>query len=117
MLIGELAEKAGVSKDTIRHYDELKLLVVGERVAGSRRYREFLEENIGRVQMIRSAKLMGFTLNDVKKMMTQYDSGQLSDQEVFELLEEQLQLVRGKMDELRQIELRISEKLAKMKQK
>ena len=36
MLIGELAKAARVSKDTIRHYDALGLLITSERQAGSR---------------------------------------------------------------------------------
>jgi len=111
MLIGELAEKAGVSKDTIRHYDELNLLLVGERQVGSRIYREFSEDNITRIQMIRGAKSMGFTLAEVQKMTNDYDSGKLSDQQVFEILSDQLALIRGKISELQGVEQQLLNKL------
>lgn len=115
MLIGELAKKSGVSKDTIRHYDELDLLVAGERIAGSRVYREYAEENVSRIQMIKSAKNMGFALSDLQKMVSDYDAGILSDADVVILLRERLQLVREKIASLRETEFMLTNKLKSYK--
>lgn len=115
MLIGELAKKAGVSKDTIRHYDDLNLLVAGERVAGSRVYREYGEDNVSRIQMIKSAKDMGFTLSNLQKMTRDYDAGKMSDTDVVVLLQEQLSLVRAKIASLKKTEFTLEEKLKNYK--
>lgn len=115
MLIGELAKAAGVSKDTVRHYDELGLLLAGERIAGSRIYREYSNENITRIKMIRSAKEMGFTLSEVRKLTQDYDRGKMSDTQVIELLEEKLKVIRGKISALRQIEDLVQGKLNSLK--
>lgn len=115
MLIGELAKKAGVSKDTIRHYDDLNLLVAGERLAGSRVYREYGEDNVSRIQMIKSAKGMGFTLSNLQKMTRDYDAGKMSDTDVVVLLQEQLSLVRAKIASLKKTEFTLEEKLKNYK--
>ena len=44
MLIGELAEVSGLSKDTIRFYEKIGLIQAGDRIAGTRRYKEFSEQ-------------------------------------------------------------------------
>jgi MerR family Zn(II)-responsive transcriptional regulator of zntA len=111
MLIGELAKRANVSKDTIRYYEELNLLVSGDRVAGSRIYREYNEENISRIQMIKSAKDMGFTLSELQKLIDDYDSGKMSDSDVVKLLREQLQLVEDKITSLKKTESVLLNKL------
>ena len=112
MLIGELARACGVSKDTVRHYDELKLLVAGERQAGSRVYREYDQSNVSRIQMIRAGKSMGFSLAEMQALIHEYDGGQMDDAEVVRLLEERLELVRERIALLRQTEALLQEKLA-----
>lgn len=112
MLIGELAKAAGVSKDTIRHYDNLTLLKVGERHAGSRIYREYSPENVSRIQMIRASKDMGFTLSEVQKLSHAYDAGNLSDDDVKLILVKNLKLVQDKI-----VALKHTEKLLKSKLK
>ena len=65
MLISELAKATGTTKDTIRHYDQLGLLLSTERQAGSRRYKDFSRDNLERIELIRLAKYIGFTLNEI----------------------------------------------------
>jgi DNA-binding transcriptional MerR regulator len=45
MLIGELAKASGTTKDTIRYYDQLGLLITAECRADSRTHKEFSEDN------------------------------------------------------------------------
>jgi predicted site-specific integrase-resolvase len=55
--IGQLAERAGVSADTIRHYDRLGLLPKTSRSAGG--YRLFPPAVVQRVLLIRDAVRVG----------------------------------------------------------
>ncbi|MEL6903398.1 MAG: MerR family transcriptional regulator, partial [Cyanobacteria bacterium J06606_4] len=66
MLIGELAKQSNLSKDTIRFYEKIGLLSAGERRAGSRVYKEFPPHTLMRLQLIRQAKKLGFTLSEIK---------------------------------------------------
>jgi DNA-binding transcriptional MerR regulator len=77
--VGELAEAAGVSPDTLRHY-ERKGLLRPER--SSNGYREYPERALERVRMIRQALLVGFTLDELSKVFRVFDRGGAPCQEV-----------------------------------
>ena len=78
LLIGALAKQANTTKDTIRHYDELGLMKSRKRQAGSRLYTEFYPECIERIEIIRNAKAVGFSLNEIKDCLNDYYDGNLS---------------------------------------
>ena len=76
-LIGTLAAQANTTKDTIRHYDQLGLLKSRKRQAGSRLYTEFHPECVERIELIKSAQAIGFTLTEIKDSLNDYYDGQL----------------------------------------
>lgn len=112
MLIGVLAKKAGVSKDTIRHYNDLGLLIVRKRNAGTRLYSDFPEDNISRIQMIKNGKSFGITLSEMKPLIEAYDNQEMSEQDIVHLLEEKVQLVRNKILGLKKVEALLLQKLS-----
>ncbi len=75
LLIGELAAKANTTKDTVRHYEQLGLLKSRKRQAGSRLYTEFHPECIERIELIKSAQAIGFTLTEIKNSLNDYYDG------------------------------------------
>ena len=77
LLIGTLAAQANTTKDTIRHYDQLGLLKSRKRQAGSRLYTEFHPECVERIELIKSAQAIGFTLTEIKDSLNDYYYGQL----------------------------------------
>ena len=77
LLIGTLAAQANTTKDTIRHYDQLGLLKSHKRQAGSRLYTEFHPECVERIELIKSAQAIGFTLTEIKDSLNDYYDGQL----------------------------------------
>ena len=115
MLIGELAKASGTTKDTIRHYDQLGLLISAERQAGSRTYKEYSEDNLERLEMIRLAKYMGFTLNQIAQQTEKYYQGGLTLQEQIAMLESRLEDVKNKLQEMQQVEQYLTLKIARMK--
>lgn len=70
--IGEVAERAGVNVSAIRFYERNGLLPKAERVSGQRR---FGEETVQRLQVIGIAQRAGFTLDEVKALLTSTDRG------------------------------------------
>lgn len=112
MLIGALAKRSGVSKDTIRHYNDLGLLIVRKRDAGTRTYWDYPEENISRIQMIKDGKSFGITLTEMKPLIEAYDNQEMSEQDIVTLLEEKVQLVRSKILNLKNMEMLLLRKLA-----
>jgi MerR family mercuric resistance operon transcriptional regulator len=66
--IGEVAQRAGVSVDTIRYYEKRKLLPPSPRSEGG--FRLFAVETIERVRFIKQAQEMGFSLDEIRTLLT-----------------------------------------------
>ena len=65
--IGDLAEAAGVTPDTLRYYERRGLLQPsGRRASG---YREYPPEAVGVVRFVKHAQALGFTLGEVEDLM------------------------------------------------
>ncbi|OUR69903.1 hypothetical protein A9Q73_01200 [Bermanella sp. 47_1433_sub80_T6] len=103
MLIGELAKQSNTTKDTIRHYDELGLLISSQRQAGSRLYKEYSTENLERIEMIRLAKFMGFTLGEVAQQIEAYYAGDISTDQQVAMLQARMEDVQSKIDNLQTV--------------
>jgi DNA-binding transcriptional MerR regulator len=71
--IGEVAERAGVSADSIRHYERLSLLPAADRTDGG--YRLFPPAAVERVQLIRSAVRVGFSLRQLAAFLGERQAG------------------------------------------
>lgn len=67
MHIGELAERAKMSLRTIRHYDEVGLLVPSGRTTGG--FRVYTDEDLERLLVIRRMKPLGFTLDEMAELL------------------------------------------------
>ncbi len=65
--IGTLARSAGVGVDTIRYYEREGLLPPPRRRASG--YRDYDPIAIDRLQFIRRAKALGFTLADIRDLL------------------------------------------------
>ena len=94
LLIGALAAQANTTKDTIRHYDQLGLLKSRKRQAGSRLYTEFHPECVERIELIKSAQAIGFTLTEIKDSLNDYYDGQLDIDLQLSLTEQKLAQVK-----------------------
>lgn len=65
--IGELAQRAGVAIDTIRYYERDGLLAPTERSAAG--YRRYDDTGLKRLNFIRRAKALGFSLDDIRGLL------------------------------------------------
>jgi len=101
LLIGELAAKANTTKDTVRHYEQLGLLKSRKRQAGSRLYTEFHPECIERIELIKSAQAIGFTLTEIKNSLNDYYDGHLD-------IDSQLLLTQQKLEQVKKQQTNIS---------
>lgn len=66
--VGQLAEVTGLSKVTIRYYERCQLLPKAARQASG--YRMYPGSILSRIRFIKNAKLVGFTLPEIKKLLT-----------------------------------------------
>jgi DNA-binding transcriptional MerR regulator len=95
---GELAELAGISSDTLRHYERMKLLAAPRRSAGN--YRLYPPEAVDRVRLIRHALAVGFTLPELAKILKVRDKAGAPCRQVKRLLEEKLQTMDEEIADL-----------------
>jgi Zn(II)-responsive transcriptional regulator len=65
--IGELAARAGVAIDTVRHYERNGLLTPAARLPSG--YRRYGEAELKRLLFIRRAKTLGFTLPEIQELL------------------------------------------------
>lgn len=108
-LIGEFAEKAGTTKDTVRFYTRLGMLTPDQRPAGRRTYAEYGEDQVERFAFIEHCKSLGFTLQEISRALHERDSGELTASRQQSLLEEKLRSTEQRIAILREMENKLRE--------
>ena len=88
---GEVARLAGVSPDTLRHYECRKLIAVPRRSAGN--YRLYPPDTVDRVRLIRRALAVGFTLPELARILKVREEGGAPCRQARRLLQEKLSQV------------------------
>ncbi|HTM51776.1 MAG TPA: heavy metal-responsive transcriptional regulator [Bryobacteraceae bacterium] len=68
MKIGEVAERGGVNLQTIRYYEREGLLPHAPRLPSG--YRVFAEPAVRRVRFIKRAQELGFTLAEIRELLS-----------------------------------------------
>lgn len=71
MKIGELGKGTGTKPETIRFYEKAGLLPAPKRTASN--YRSYGDEHVLRLACIRGARALGFTLDDVRSLLSLLD--------------------------------------------
>ena len=70
---GELAKLAGVSADTLMHYERVGVLPKARRADNN--YRVYPESALARVLLIRRALAFGFSLSELSVVLKERDAG------------------------------------------
>ncbi|WP_142062078.1 MerR family transcriptional regulator [Pseudonocardia kunmingensis] len=71
MQIGEVAARVGLSLRTIRHWDEMGLVVPSERSAGG--FRLYTEADIERLALVKTLKPLDFSLEQMRDLLDTID--------------------------------------------
>ena len=98
MRSGELAQQAGVSSDTLRHYERLGLLAKPARSSGG--YRDYPDQTLERVFLIQRALAVGFSLSELCAILKIRDAGGVPCHQVRALAGAKLAEVDEKIREL-----------------
>ena len=77
---GELAHLAGVSSDTVRHYERLGILPEPARIPSG--YRIYSRTAVDRVRLVQRALQLGFTLSELSEILQTLDRGGIPCQRV-----------------------------------
>lgn len=68
LTIGRVARSAGLAIDTVRYYEREGLLEKPARTASG--YRHYRPDAVARLRFIRQAKDLGFTLSEIRELLT-----------------------------------------------
>ena len=109
MRVNQLAKETGVDAHTIRYYSRLGLLQP-ERDPRNR-YREYATADIGRLRFIRRAKILGFTLDEIGRILQEADDGRAPSPEVRTILQARVQSGRASLVELQELQRRMESTL------
>ena len=96
--IGEVARRSGVSAATIRHYEREGLLRAAVRTASG--YREFPEDTLERMHVIQCALAVGFTIDELSRILRKRDAGDAPCREVHSLAQQKLAELTRRKNEL-----------------
>lgn len=100
-LIGELAKRAGVNRETIRFYERIGLLPKPKR--SQSRYRVYEQEQLQRLQFIIRAKGLGFSLTDVAGLLGIADGRIVRCSEVRDIAHERLRYIDSQIADLEKL--------------
>lgn len=98
MLIGELADIAGVTSQTVRFYERRGLLPDAER--GANGYRVYDEAMLARLRFINVAQAAGLTLSEIRSIIALRDDGRMPCAHVVTLIDTKLADVRARIKQL-----------------
>lgn len=108
--IGELAARTGTTVKAIRYYESLGLLDPPRRAPNE--YRVYDGPAVGQLQFIRRAKLLGLSLDEIKRLFDTAKAGESTAlrTQVGELLDEKLAEVERQIAELEALRASLSKR-------
>ena len=101
MRIAELERRTGVSRHTVGYYEKTGLLQeVGRR---QNNYRDYPDQAVARVAMVRQLKSLGFSLKEIRQVLDALRADRIDCAEGAVLMAEKRQAVEQRIAELRQV--------------
>lgn len=102
LTIGKVARMAGVSIDTVRFYERNGLIPDPPRRESG--YRDYSQEIVFRLKFIHNAKELGFTLHEIRDILSLRKMPGAKCQSVQKLAESKVLLVKEKIQRLERIQ-------------
>lgn len=101
--ISQLAKRTGLSAHTLRYYEKHGLISAAERNQAG--YRLYDKADIRRVEFVKTARSVGFSLNDIGGLLSiRLDKASHSCQEVTEITQKKLDEVEARIAELQSMQ-------------
>lgn len=100
--IGELAEKCGVNKETIRYYERLGLIPKPDRT--EKGYRLYSQQTVDRLNFIKRMQGLGFTLNEIDKLLGVVDRDEAKCRDIYDFTVLKIGDIQRKIEDLKKVE-------------
>lgn len=109
--IGKVSHETGLSVDTIRFYEKEGLLREPGRSEGG--FRLYTAGDIEHLLFIRKAQELGFSLAEIRELLVIQDERTEACTHVRDLIQNRLQAIRGKIEDLKRLERHMKDALNK----
>ena len=105
--IGKVAARTGCKIETIRFYERESLLPPPGRTQGG--HRLYTNDMIQRLVFIRRCRELGFSMDEIRRLLSVVDGQQISCERVKQIAEVHLDDIRSKITDLRKMEQTLCE--------
>lgn len=109
MKIGELARRTSTKVETVRFYEKIGLLPKPGRTDGN--YRDYSDAQLARLSFVRRARDLGFTLDQVRALLSLSDDRDQSCAAVDAVAKEHLAEIDKKIADLRALQRELADLL------
>lgn len=116
MRIGELCAKTGLSKETVRYYERQGLLDNIPQPNRSNNYKVYSAVDLQRLNMIKHAKMLGFTLAEIAEVLAVWVDDNFTAEQKQASLRRKLQQLEEKEAALIELRARLKNALNKVGQ-
>jgi len=111
LLIGDVAERTGLSAPTIRYYESIGLLAPPPRSATG--YRRYTETTVEELRFIKKAQSLGFSLEEIGEILRLSRAGDTPCSHVLDLSRRHLRAVEERIRQLTRFREQLAGELAK----
>lgn len=110
MLINELSKRTGITTHTIRFYEKSGL-IKGKRNESvkSNKYFHYDEETVEKLELVRDAKSIGFTISEISQLMDAWYNNKMTVSEKLAVLDEKLMSIDDRIKQLKEMKKMISQ--------
>lgn len=111
MKVGQISSKTGVSRDTVRLYEKLGLLTNVTRPHEYNNYKEYGEENVFRIGMIKEMQRIGLTLRECKGIINALVNDEMNLEDRKNFIQLKIKQTNEQIKSLQQIKIYLQEHL------
>lgn len=117
MLIGQLSKRSGFSKDTIRYYEKIGLLIIPKEARCGNNYKDYPEAALQTLKAIRKYKELGFTLEEIRELLVLQSIQVLDIAKLTKIIELKITGVNTEIDKLHNTRLQLNRQLQSLARK
>lgn len=104
MKIGELSKRTGITAPTIRFYEQIGLLDARHVRRRDNQYRDYSEEAVEQIQIIKEVQAAGFTLAEFRELDAICRAGEQVAERASRYLHEKIVVIGVKIGELERVQ-------------
>lgn len=113
MLIGELVRRSGFTKDAIRFYEKKGLIRLNKKQRRDNNYKEYPEDVLERLSLIRTIKSFGFTLMEIETFFELWSAEDACNEELTTTLDNKILQIDEQIKRLMELRGRLTTSISK----